>query len=224
MPRLIFDIETVGVDFESLDEKSQEYFLHLADSPEKEDMAKRSLSFYPQTGQIVAIGILNPDTDRGAVYFQTPGESFEKSEDAQAQYVPFPSEKELLKEFWNVAQFYDQFITFNGRTFDNPYIMIRSAILKVKPTKNLMPNRYYDSHIDLLDRLTFFGAVQRKMSLHMWCQAFGIKSPKADGVTGDDVGFLFKNRKYLEIAKYCFGDLRATGELLNYWEKYINIK
>ncbi len=223
MTRLIFDIETVGVDFDSLEPKSQEYFLRFADSPEKEEEARRSLSFYPQTGHIVAIGILNPDTDRGAVFYQSP-EGGEKTEDATAQYVPFGNERDLLTEFWEVARHYDQFITFNGRTFDNPYIMVRSAITKVKPTKNLMPNRYYDSHIDLLDRLTFFGAVQRKMSLHMWCQAFGIKSPKADGITGDDVAGLFKAKKYLDIATYCFGDIRATKELFEYWDRYINIK
>ena len=39
--------------------------------------------------------------------------------------------------------------------FDCPFLMMRSAILGVKPTRNLMPNRYYMTHIDLLDQLTF---------------------------------------------------------------------
>ena len=87
-----------------------------------------------------------------------------------------------------------------------------------------MPYRYGDDHIDLLDRLTFFGAVRRKMSLHMWCRAFGISSPKDKGVTGDDVGKLFQDKRYMDIARYCFDDVRATKELFSYWEKYINIK
>ncbi|MDP2648187.1 MAG: ribonuclease H-like domain-containing protein [Candidatus Yanofskybacteria bacterium] len=219
--RLIFDIETVGVDFETLDSASQEYLLKYAESPEEEEEAKRGLSFSPLTGQIVAIGILNPDTDRGAVYFQAPDQ--QKFEEEGVQYFP-ATEKEILENFWEVMRHYDQIITFNGRMFDCPYIMIRSGILKVKPTKNLMPNRYYDEHIDLYDRLSFFGAMRRKMNLHMWCQALGIKSPKSDGITGDNVGPLFKEKKYKEIAQYCFGDLRATKELLAYWEKYINIK
>lgn len=224
MPKLIFDIETVGVDFDSLDEKAKEYLLNAARSPEEAKEVPDSLSFSPLTGQIVAIGILNPDTDKGAVYFQDPSGKLDKSEDDLAQYIPFPSEKEMLKEFWDIIQHYDQFITFNGRSFDCPFLMVRSAVLKVKPSKNLMPNRYYDTHIDLYDRLGFFGAVRRTMSLHMWCQAFGIKSPKTGEVTGEDVGKHFKAGHYLDIARYCFGDLAATKQLFEFWDKYINIK
>ncbi len=223
MPRLIFDIETVGTDFQALDKKSQEYLLQFAESPDEEEEAKERLSFSPLTGEIVAIAILNPDTDRGAVYFQAPGEDIKESEENGIQYFP-ASEKEILQNFWEVASHYDQFITFNGRTFDGPFVMVRSAILKIKPTRNLVPYRYGDDHIDLLDRLTFFGAVRRKMSLHMWCRAFDISSPKDKGVTGDDVGKLFRDKQYMDIARYCFDDVRATKELFNYWEKYINIK
>ncbi|HEY4475452.1 MAG TPA: hypothetical protein VJB92_01890, partial [Candidatus Paceibacterota bacterium] len=78
-------------------------------------------------------------------------------------------------------------------------------------------------HIDLLDQLSFQGAVRRKGSLHLWCRAFGIKSPKSEGITGDDVNLLFKKKKYLEIAKYNAGDLRATKQLFEMWNTYFNI-
>ncbi|MEA2113163.1 MAG: hypothetical protein U9P63_00705 [Patescibacteria group bacterium] len=55
-----------------------------------------------------------------------------------------------------------------------------------------------------------------KSSLHLWSRAFGIKSPKAQGVTGDDVGRLFKEKKFLDIVKYNVGDLTATKELYKY--------
>ena len=84
-----------------------------------------------------------------------------------------------------------------------------------------MPNRYGDAHIDLFDQLSFYGATRRKFSLDMWCRTFGIKSPKEDGITGYDVKELFKAKRCLEIARYCVGDIRATRELLFYWEKYI---
>ncbi|MEK7271880.1 MAG: 3'-5' exonuclease, partial [Nitrospirota bacterium] len=60
-----------------------------------------------------------------------------------------------------------------------------------------------------------------KFNLHMWCKAFGIKSPKEDGVTGLEVKNLFEEGKYIEIAKYCLGDLYATKELFGYWDKFI---
>jgi len=75
----------------------------------------------------------------------------------------------------------------------------------------------------LQDLLTFYGSVRKKGSLHLWSRALGIKSPKADGVTGDDVGRLFKEKKYLEIAKYNVGDIRATRELYKVWTQFFKI-
>ncbi|OGN07319.1 MAG: hypothetical protein A3B86_01015 [Candidatus Yanofskybacteria bacterium RIFCSPHIGHO2_02_FULL_38_22b] len=228
MPRLIFDIETIGVDFDSLDEKSKEFILEFAKSPEEEERKKEELCFSPLTGEVVAIGILNPDTDKGAVYFRDPMGKLEKHSEKDIQYTPCISEKEILKEFWETAQLYDQFITFSGHNFDCPYLTIRSAINKIKPTRKLMGYRFtkaQDLHIDLYDQLTNFGAIREgRRNLHMWCQAFSIKSPKDDGVTGDNIGQLFKDKKYLNIARYCAGDLWATKDLYEYWNKYINIK
>ena len=205
MPRLIFDIETVGVEFDSLDSKSQELLLRFAETPEDIEAVKEGLGFSPLTGQVVAIGVLNPETAKGAVYFLDPEGESESREDGNVRYVPHKTEKDLLKSFWDAAAHYDQFITFNGRGFDAPYLMIRSAINKIKPAKNLMTYRYESeqygkiiTHLDLLDRLTFFGAVRRKGGLHMWCRAFGIKSPKSEGISGEDVAQLFKDKEYMK--------------------------
>src|SRR3989344_6759818 len=142
MTRLIFDIETIGNNFDSLDDKSQELLLRSVKTPEDIEAVKNGLSFSPLTGEVVAIGILNPDTDKGAVYFSDPSGKLERNVEKNIQYTPLSSEKEILKEFWETAQLYDQFITFNGRGFDCPFLIVRSAIHKIRPTKNLMPNRY----------------------------------------------------------------------------------
>ena len=221
MPRLIFDIETIGVDFDSLDKKSKEFLLLNTDSDEEREQIKEELGFSPLTGQVVAIGILNPDTNKGAVYYQALEGKPKDEQDVNITYIPSPHEKELLKGFWDAAAHYNQFITFAGYGFDCPYLMVRSAVNNVKPTQQLFQNRYNSVlHLDLLDRLTNFGAMRGKRSLHLWCQAFGIGSSKDKGVTGDDVAKLFKEKKYLDIAKYCYDDVRATKELFTYWEKY----
>jgi 3'-5' exonuclease len=224
MPRLVFDIETTGVDFESLDNKTREVLMEQSETDEERRLIREGLGFSPLTGRVVAIGILNPDTNKGAVYYQQQKNEKEE-EDKIALYVPCANEKEILKRFWEIATHYDQLVTFNGYAFDCPFIMIRSAVLGVKPTINLMQTRYSRfPHFDLMDGLTNFGAARFKKPLHMWCQAFGIKSPKEDGTTGNDVARLFKENKCLDIAKYCAGDIRATAELLNYWEKYLSGK
>ncbi len=221
MPKkIIIDIETTGRDFDSFDEMSREYLLKYAKTEEEIQEAKDSLAFSPLTGEIVAIGMLNPDTRHGAVFFQAPDNLPETSEENGIQFIA-DTEAGILKKFWEAVKHYDRIITFNGRAFDAPFIIIRSAILEIKPTKDLMNNRYSAAHVDLFDQLTYFGAVRRKFNLHMWCKAFGIKSPKEEGVTGLEVKNLFKEGKYIEIARYCLGDLYATTELFNYWDKFI---
>ncbi|MBI3578779.1 MAG: ribonuclease H-like domain-containing protein, partial [Ignavibacteriales bacterium] len=144
----------------------------------------------------------------------------ESSEDETAHYVS-GNEREIITTFWEDVVKFDQFITFNGRGFDCPFLLLRSALLEIKPTRNLMPYRYdANLHCDLLEQLTFYGAF-RKFSLDFYCKSFGIESPKAHGITGLDLGRLFGEKRFKEIAEYCFGDLKATAELFRRWENYL---
>jgi len=219
--RVIFDIETVGADMDALDPAVKEYLLKWAVNEEEEEKIKESLSFYPLTGEIVAIGMLNPDTDKGAVFFQAMRDEQVVFEENGIRYES-GTEREILEKFWTTVKPYDQIVTFNGRAFDCPFILVRSGVQKVKPTRELLPYRYgSNSHIDLFDQLSFYGAMKRKFPLDMWCRTFGIKSPKSEGITGYDVKGLFQAGKYEEIARYCAGDLVATKEVLFIWENYI---
>lgn len=233
MSRLVFDIETVGEDWNALDKTTQESLTRWIKKEfgESEEYAnaleelKNGLGFSPLTGEIVAIGILDYDRNEGVVYFQTPGEKIEAFTEEGIVFKPMP-EAEMLKSFWTGAAHYDEFISFNGRGFDAPFLAVRSAIHHIRPTQDLMEGRYLSQqrgcrHIDLQDQLTFYGAVRRKGSLHLWSRAFGIKSPKEDGVSGDDVSRLFREKKFTDIARYNVGDLRATAELYRYWNDYI---
>lgn len=233
--KLIIDIETVGEDFDSLDKATRESLTRwikkeAEDADEYETLLedlKNGLGFSPLTGEIVVVGVLDYYKDEGVVYFQAPGEKIGESKDGGITFKQ-AAEKEMLEKFWDGARHYEQFITFNGRGFDMPFLMTRSAIHGVRPTKDLMRGRYlYQNdpsavHIDLQDQLTFYGATRRKGSLHLWTRAFGIESPKASGITGDDVGRLFREKKFLEIAKYNVGDLRATKALYEKWRNYLS--
>ena len=236
MPKLIFDIETIGENFDELDSATRDVLTKwIKKDSESEaeyvkalEELKSGLGFSPLTGQIVAIGVLDYDKNQGVVYFQAPGENFKEFQEENITFKPC-TEKEMLENFWKGAEKYNEFITFNGRGFDAPFLAVRSAVHKIKASKDLMSNRYLSSqkfgatHIDLFDQLTFYGATRRKGGLHLWCRAFGITSPKAQGVTGDDVAQLFKEKKYKEIARYNVGDLNATKELYDYWKNYIKI-
>jgi predicted PolB exonuclease-like 3'-5' exonuclease len=178
------------------------------------------LGLYPLTGEIVAIGMLNPDTMKGCMLFQNNGGQEEKLEE---NGIVFESggEKEILEKFWDRLRSYDQVITFNGRGFDAPYLMIRSAIHKVRASKNLMGYRYDARvHCDLMEQLNFYGAT-RKYTLDFYAKSFGIKSSKDAGVDGSMVGDLYKEGKFLDIARYCVRDLVTTKDLYDVWDKYI---
>jgi 3'-5' exonuclease len=235
MAKLVFDIETVGEDFDQMDKTTQEVLTRWikkeSESEEEYQIAlaelKDGLGLSAVVGRIAVIGILNPETKKGAVYFQAPETEIADFEEDGIAYKKM-TEKEMLEEFWKVCQNYNEFISFNGRSFDAPFLMARSALNKVRPSVDLMSNRYLNlqkygvKHVDLLDQLTFYGAMRRKWSsLHLWCRAFDIKSPKAGGVTGDDVGKMFRAGKYLDIARYNARDLFATKELYEYWDEYL---
>lgn len=220
MNKVVVDIETISVDFETLDKKSQEYLLKFAENEEEKEKIKKSLALYPLTGEVVAIGMLNPDTNQSSVLFQNNGGSKESFKEDNI-FFESGSEKEILEKFWQTLKNYNQIVTFNGRGFDAPYLYLRSAILKVASCKNIMAYRYdYKTHCDLLDQLTYYGAT-RRFSLHFYAKAFGIKSPKENGIDGLEIGKLYQQGKFKEIARYCVGDLIATKELYEYWDKYL---
>jgi len=216
MSRVVFDIETLALPLESFDQASREYLFKFADTEEKVEETKQNLNLHALTARVVAIALLNPDTNMGKVLFQSDKKEEFSSADGLVQFKS-GSEKEMLGEFWKVIPSYRQFITFNGRGFDCPFLMVRSALLNVQPTRNLVPYRYdANQHCDLLEQLTFYNTT-RRFSLDFYCKSFGIDSPKAHGITGLDMGTLVEEKRFHDIAEYCLGDARATAELFRRW-------
>jgi uncharacterized protein YprB with RNaseH-like and TPR domain len=232
MTTLVFDIETVGEDWDTLDETTKvvlsrwvERTAHNAEEREagRKDV-REGLGFSPLTGMIVAIGLYDIERKQGVVYYQTDTNIADiESGDF---ILKARTEKEMLEDFWEGARSYDTFVTFNGRGFDAPFLNLRSAIHGIRPTQDLMNGRYLyqqklAKHVDLQDQLTFYGAMQKKPSLHLFCRAFGIESPKADGVAGDDVAELFHSKKFRNIAEYNAKDVIATATLYEKWLLYL---
>ncbi|QQR64478.1 ribonuclease H-like domain-containing protein [Candidatus Kaiserbacteria bacterium] len=227
MATLVFDIETVGESWDSFDHTTQEmlsrWILRTAKNEAEREVElkdlREGLGFSPLTGHIVAIGLYDIERRQGVVYYQSDDEI----ESDVGEYVLKPrTEKDMLLDFWEGAKSYDTFVTFNGRGFDAPFLNLRSAILGIHPTVDLMDGRYlYQQknvrHVDLQDQMTFYGAMMRRPSLHLFCRAFGIKSPKAEGVAGDDVAELFHAKKFRDIAHYNARDVIATTALYHKW-------
>ncbi|MBI5386037.1 MAG: ribonuclease H-like domain-containing protein [Verrucomicrobia bacterium] len=239
MATLVFDIETTALPLESFDEAQREYLLREADKAPDEAAkeAKRAevqhlMALWPLTAQVICIAMLNVESAKGQVLFIADDYETDATEGGPVEFVPCMDELELLTAFWDVAKHYDQVVTFNGRGFDVPFLYLRSAQLNAPISrKDWLGYRFAtEPHCDLAEQLTFYNVsgrdgAARKFNLDFYCKAFGIESPKSQGVTGMDVGRLTAEGRYREIAEYCLRDVRATVELYRMWrERLAGIK
>lgn len=211
LPPLVIDVETVGVDWESLPPDIQQYLLDRVRTEEERRNVPGQLALHPATGRVIAIGMWRPDEDRGGVLIEGEGCKWTNFEGGAKVFRG--SEENLLREFWRyISERAGTIITFNGRRFDGPFLMLRSAFLSVEPTRNLVPYRFsFREHCDLAEVVTFFGARPLE-SLHFWCRQFGIKSPKNE-MNGSRVGEVYRQGDLDRIARYCLGDAKSTAEL-----------
>ena len=231
MAKLVFDIETSQLPLETFDEAQQEYLFR--DAQKLPDEAARAIrraeiqqqfNLWPFTAQVVSIAMLNADTARGQALFTSDDFEENAGDAGPVEFVPCADEVELLTAFWDVARHYDSIVTFNGRGFDVPFIYLRSALLNVPITrKDWLGYRFAtEPHCDLAEQLTFYNVsgregAARKFNLDFYCKAFGIESPKSQGVSGLDVNSLLAEGRYREIAEYCLRDVQATVLLHRIW-------
>jgi DNA polymerase elongation subunit (family B) len=229
MRKIVIDIETCSYPFESLSESQQEYIVRYAEKEKDETLRKemiedaiRFTSLYPLTAKVIVIGIFDVEKEKSFVYYESEKEEGWDSEDNNASFKGLP-EKEILKSFWGIIEVCDQVITFNGRNFDIPFLMMRSAMNRIKPSKNLLGNRYDQTqHIDLLEQFTFYG-LTKKFNLDFYCNSFGVKSPKSKEVSGMEVKNLYEAGRIKDIAVYCGNDIYATYQLYKIWDEFLNI-
>ena len=231
MATLILDIETVGESWENLDETTQTELTrwikqNIRDQEEREwqlENIKSSLGLSPCTGFVVALGIYDLEREHGVVYYIDEKASKDWRESDFA-FKP-RGEETILKEFWEGLSHYDTVVTFAGRRFDLPFLIHRSLAHQLTPSANLLGQRFLARqtppyHVDLQEELTFYGVMNKRPSLHMFCRTYGIKSSKT-AVSGQNVATLFKDRQGSTIARYNAEDLLATKELFLHWQKYL---
>jgi DNA polymerase elongation subunit (family B) len=201
MATLVFDIETAALPLDYFDETQREYLFRDAErltDPEARELRRqeiqRQFNLWPLTARVVCIAMLNADTSRGQVLFTAEDFETEDAETGLVERVACMDEAELLTAFWDVARHYDTVVTFNGRSFDIPFLYLRSALLTVPISrKDWLGYRFQTSpHCDLAEQLSFYGVsgrdgAARRFNLDFYCKAFGIESPKSQGVTGNDV-------------------------------------
>lgn len=202
---IILDCETLAIDgAEALAEpvsapanyKDPAKIAAYIDEAQRAQTEKAAL--YPYTARIIALGWCH-ETDEVNRVEVINNEAREAS---------------VLRELW--ADVVDArthaalpICTFNGRTFDLPLLMVRSRLLGV-PCPDLNLDRYRSPHPDLLDVLTFRGALPAR-SLHWFARRFGLDV--GDGITGREIAGLYADENWPAIAAHCDSDVTLTRQL-----------
>ncbi|PYQ52146.1 MAG: 3'-5' exonuclease [Acidobacteria bacterium] len=216
MKKLVIDIETVGIPWEEHDPYVREYLIK-GQTEDGAEETKRAGGLSPFRGKIVAIGVIRIDDGRSCALYEMPGQTDVRVERAGLRTYISGTEKQILEKFWEWFDTDSRFISFNGRQFDGPFLMIRSAINGVTPKRDLVGYRYQmHPNCDVREALNFFGTTnsrQFKFNLDLACKAFGVATSKHEGVDGRSVESWYRAGRHREIADYCLDDVRATLEL-----------
>ncbi len=235
MPYLVFDIETSALPFEELDPARQEYLLRGCKDDEEREQRINLMSLNPLTAQVVTIGMLymhNYDAPPRAFVYSNCDTPMTEDVLPDGTVWRGMSESDMLRKWWDglsQSRHSDKLhlISFNGRSFDCPFLMLRSAALKIRPTRNLMDGTRWrwDDHTDLQEELCFKSTdrtgATRRFNFDFYCRAFGITSPKSEAIAGHKVPEFFREGRHREIAEYCMRDVRATWELYRYWREFL---
>jgi len=167
--------------------------------------------------------VVNAETGRSCAMYEVPGQTEVVTRRDGNRTLISGTETQILEKFWDFLDKDDRFISFNGRQFDGPFLMIRSAIRGIAPKRDLVGNRYrFHPNCDLREVLNFNGTInprQIRFNLDLACKSFGIISSKTDGMDGRSVEKLYRAGRHEEIAVYCLEDVRATCELYLKLEK-----
>jgi hypothetical protein len=213
-PVIAFDIEVAGFPWEEVDEITRGYLLQRARDESERASAPERTALYPGLGKIIAIGMWNLEKDRGLCLLEGKPAPKQEWPRVPGSEVFRGSEVELLEEFWDIVERKrPRLVSFNGRGYDGPILMIRSAQLGVAPSLNLCGNRYRtEDHLDLDELFRFHGSWREQYKLDYWCRRFDVESPKGS-IDGSQIARAYRDGRIEDIGEYCLRDVRATAQL-----------
>lgn len=211
---LVFDIETVpAVDLRKAPPTIAQAVTKHAERNEWDQTKVMSLS--PYFGQVVSLAVGDGDQDprtQDVTVFAVPpvhGPAIDTTH--QPSWIRMVTEQELLRAFWALAASANVVVTYNGRGFDLPFLIIRSLIHEIPVKVDLMSAPYsLRPHLDLFHVLAGGSGQSRgPSSLDVVCWALGLASPK-EAMDGSMVATAYAKGDLGQIALYNAGDVRAT--------------
>jgi len=187
MTRLIFDIETIP------SEREKRAMVEEIIKKKRDNSFERT-ALDGNFGRIFCIGYIKEPP-------KTEGASIIKG-----------NEREILTQFWKLAEDVDLFIGHNIMDFDLRFIYKRSIIHGIRPSKELNFARYRQEPIYDTMKEWEKWAILDKTSLDTLAKIFGFATSK-DEMCGSDVYKKYLNKEYDEIYKYCKKDVELTRKI-----------
>lgn len=224
---LAFDIETYGA-WSDLSPRLQDY-LRTRDGyrgldPQDSRAAPQTVGLLPGLAQVIAVGLWSPSDRRVLALDPTRDAPHTQRLESGVEVTFHAEEAELLRAFWEAAsaarQRGSRLVSFRGRGFDVPMLVLRSTVLGVAPSVDLGRPGSLAPHCDLHEVFGFDQARRPGFSLDYWCEVYSVSSPKG-GLTGDQVASAYEAQRFVEIASYALADARATGEVFEHLEPWV---
>ena len=223
---IVIDIETVG----NLKDDFSDYEMEkISKTLNSED--ENLFALYPQTGFIVCIACKNIVSEKGFVIHINDIDYKEIKDNFT--YYGVTTEKDLLRVFWNLIELMQRdgsnlskIISYNGKRFDIPFILLRSVARRVEITHSLGYKGDFDFHIDLWEEFSL-GRKIKGFSIEIISKMLGIEYHRSGDFNGKLVWDWYKNKDYLNIAILCIKDVDLTEKiykaLKDTWGKVIEI-
>lgn len=122
------------------------------------------------------------------------------------------TEPEILQAFWPLALGVDRFVGHNALDFDLPFILKRSIIHRIKPSRFISFARYRSEPIFDTMREWDNWASGPATSLDRLAKILGLETSK-QGIDGSQVYDFFKAGRLEEIYDYCLRDVELTRKI-----------
>ena len=212
---LVIDIETIRctATYNELPERLQKqwekkaFMLSKSEDITPDELYIERAGIYSEFGQVIAIAVGFYVKQEEELHFRVRSLSND-------------NEKELLQEFVDLLNKFDQTNTFlcghNGKEFDFPYLSRRMLVngIQLPVILDLGSKKPWEvNHIDTME-LWKFGDRKNYTSLDLLAAIFDIPSSKSD-IDGSQVSQVYYEGNGLErIAEYCARDVVVTAQLL----------
>jgi uncharacterized protein YprB with RNaseH-like and TPR domain len=185
----------------------------LVDAGSKADEVIEKAALSPVASRILCIGMYLEVEDENPLF----GES-------GFTLIYDKDEKKMLEEFANAIRNVPTLITFNGRSFDFPFLMFRAAVHRIPLSLDIYPYNGKTGHIDMFVHLNSVGMLGnldsslRMVGLKKWLEYFGIgtKLSIADGEL--NLQEMDKAGNTEGILNYTKNDVMKTYELYKIFE------